>query len=63
MAKDYSFQRFFKNPDKSQAKESSGIHQREKRHGRVVWNSLINGTYVRSIHGELKFIENLFFSK
>ena len=53
MAKDYSFQRFF-NPSKSQAKESSGIHQREKRHGRVVWKSGIKGTYVRSIHGELK---------
>ena len=41
-------------PEKSQPKDGSGIHQMQKRHGRLIWNSQISGTYVRAIHGELK---------
>ena len=53
MSKDYSFSRFF-NADKSMSKKGSGIHQAEKKHGRLVWDSANKGTYVRAIHGELK---------
>ena len=51
--KDLSFARFF-HPEKSISKNGSGIHQKEKRHGRLVWNSSVKGTYIRAIHGELK---------
>lgn len=51
--KDLSFAKFF-NPAKSMGKNRSGIHQAEKRHGRLVWDSANKGTYVRAIHGELK---------
>jgi len=53
MSKDFSFSRFF-HADKSTSKNGSGIHQAEKRHGRLVWDSSKKGTYVRAIHGELK---------
>ena len=53
MSKDYSFSRFF-HADKSMSKNGSGIHQAEKRHGRLVWDSQKKGTYVRALHGELK---------
>ena len=51
--KDLSFAKFF-NPQKSMSKNGSGIHQSEKRHGRLVWDSSKKGTYVRALHGELK---------
>lgn len=53
MKKDLSFTNYF-NPSKSKPKDGSGIHQQQKRHGILVWNSTVKGTYVRAIHGKLK---------
>jgi len=60
MTKDYSFGRFF-HPEKSPhtifdpIKEAFSYYPKHpKRRGRVVWDSLKKGTYIRAKHGELK---------
>jgi len=44
----------FFNPMKSMPRNGSGVNQLKKRFGRLVWDSLRKGTYVRAIHGKLK---------
>jgi hypothetical protein len=44
MSKDLSFARFF-NPEKSLPRNGSGIHQAQKRHGNLFWDSSRKGTY------------------
>ena len=57
MKKDFSFARYF-NPFKSMSKNGSGIHRKEKLLGVLAWDSFINGTYIKAIHGELKTNKN-----
>ena len=59
MADNLSFRRFF-NPDKSphtQINPLTGVYDRIAKHhspkGRIVWDSLRKGPYVRALHGEL----------
>ena len=58
--KDLSFARFF-HPEKSPRtifnfKEGKFDYypKHTKRRGRIVWDSMKKGTYIRAIHGELK---------
>ena len=52
--KDFSFAQFFRPHKNPQPRRNGEVPKHPKRKGVVVWESWMKGTYVRSIHGELK---------
>jgi hypothetical protein len=59
MSKDYGFVRFFnlsKSPRGGMQLDGTIYYPKHRKpKGTLVWNSSKKGTYIRKIHGELKF--------